>query len=170
MQKKQLVLIGVIIAVLIGIIVIFIRIPTKTEQKETVQQTQEVVHQKEVALTRQLLDMDVSDPSHVRNVKFLQEKIERYFNDYRYYPKRMEDMIPHYLPVPVQFATGENYLYAYYPKDKPTKYHLGAKLGGRNPADIKTLSEDADFNSIKAGYVGGFVGVDPVYDLVSKNK
>lgn len=175
MQKKRIILIvGGVIAFVALILIVAVsvrRTPAQPEQKQTPQQIQEAIHQKEVVLTKQLLAMDVSDPSHVGNIKFIQAGLERYFNDHRTYPKKLEDMRPQYLRIIPQYSTGKDYLYAYYPKDKPTKYHLGTKLGGRNPSDAKTLSEDADFNSLKAaGYTGGFDGTDPVYDLVGGKK
>lgn len=173
MQKKRIAIIAggiIMFVVLIFVVAISVRTPAQPEQKQTPQQIQEAIHQKEVILTKQLLAMDVSDPSHVGNIKFIQAGLERYFNDHRTYPKKLEDMRPQYLRIIPQYSTGKDYLYAYYPKDKPTKYHLGTKLGGHNPSDSKTLSEDADFNSKKAGYAGGFEGTDPVYDLVGGKK
>lgn len=170
MQKKHIAMIAGGIIVLVFVVAISVRTPAQPVQKQTPQQIQEVIHQKEVILTKQLLAMDISDPSHVVNIKFIQAGLERYFNDNRTYPKKLDDMRPQYLRIIPQYATGQDYLYAYYPKDKPTAYHLGVRLGGRNPSDAKTLSEDADFNSLKTGHVKGFDGTDPVYDLVGGKK
>lgn len=171
MQKKHIVMIITAFILIAIIVAIIINAPKQKVQDPVAEQIQQqIIHEKEVAITKQLIAMDVSDPSHVINIKFIQTGLEKYFNDYGYYPKKLEDMIPLHLRVVPQFSTGENYLYAYYPKDKPTKYHLGARLGGHNPADEKSFSEDADLNSKKANYVGGFDGTDPVYDLVSGKK
>lgn len=170
MRKIHIILIACTVLVLIIIVAMISFAPTRNNQPQVIQETQQVIHEKEVIKTKQLIAMDVSDPSHVINVKFIQTGLEKYFNDYGYYPKKLEDMIPQQLRIVPQYATGENYLYAYYPKDKPTKYHLGTKLGGNNPSDGKILSEDADYNSLKANYIGGFDGKDPVFDLVSVKK
>ena len=172
MQKKHIVMIVAGIIMIIIIIAIIASAPAQQiEQKQTPQQVQAEIHEKQIVETKRLLAMDVSDPSHVVNIKFIQAGLERYFSDNRTYPKKLNDMRPQYLRIIPQYATGKDYFYAYYPKDKPTAYHLGTQLGGRNPSDPKILSEDADFNSLKAtGYTGGFNGADPVYDLVSGKK
>lgn len=174
MQKKQLAVILGGIALLFFVIVIIAGMRVKPQeqlqQTQNTRKIQEQIHEKQVAETKRLLAMDVSDPSHVTNIKYIQSGLEKYFGDYRYYPKKMEEMVPQYLRILPLYGTGKSYYYAYYPKDKPTAYHLGSPLGGRNPSDVKTFSEDADFVSKKAGYIGGFDGKDPVYDLVSGKK
>ena len=64
-----------------------------------------------------------------------------------------------------KYSSSKDYFYAYYPEAKPTAYHLGALLGGRNQASTKAFAEDADLNSEKVGYKNGFNGADPIYDL-----
>lgn len=174
MQRNQLALIIGGIVLFAFIIAAIIGATGKPDAQapspQQVQAEQEKAHEQQVVETKRLLAMDVSDPAHVGNVKFIQAGLERYFNDHRVYPKKLEDMVPQYLRILPQFETGKNYLYAYNPADKLSAYHLGAALGGRNPSDVKSFAEDSDFNSKKAGWQGGFSGTDPVYDLVSPKK
>lgn len=68
--------------------------------------------------------------------------------------------------IPKDPKTNKDYLYASYPSDKPTAYHLGAVLENKRATMLRS---DSDFNSKAAGYVNGFDGKDPVYDIrVSK--
>ena len=69
--------------------------------------------------------------------------------------------------------TGKYYLYAFYPSENPTAYHLGAilELTDKDAVIIggASLENDSDFDSKVVGYVNGFDGKDPMYDLhVSK--
>lgn len=168
METKRLIaLIGGIVLVLVALGII---IGLSTRQKPVA--TPEAlapaeIQKKELTETKRLLAMDVSDPSHVGNVKYIQAGLERYYADKQMYPKKMEDLVPLYLRVLPKYSTEKHYLYAHYPKDKPKSYHIGTPLGGRNPSDAKAFAEDADFNSEKQGYAGGFDGADPVYDAVS---
>ena len=54
------------------------------------------------------------------------------------------------------------FLYAYSPDKK--KYHLGVKLT-KNATPLKRKDKNTNFNSKLAGYINGFDGSDPVYDL-----
>lgn len=53
-------------------------------------------------------------------------------------------------------------MYAYSPDQK--RYHLGIRLS--DPA-TSSLGRDDDFDSSLAGYINGFAGADPVFDLKS---
>src|SRR3989344_7203726 len=160
--KKLVALIGGIVFLLIALVII---VGTSTRQKQKQPavpsvQMQAEIHQKELAETKRLLAMDVSDPSHVNNIKYIQAGLERYYADKQLYPKKLDDLKPRYRRVVPKYSSEKDYFYAYYPKDKPKSYHLGTPLGGRNPSDVKVFAEDADFDSAKAGYVGGFSGTD----------
>ncbi|MBI5192265.1 MAG: PD40 domain-containing protein [Nitrospirae bacterium] len=98
-------------------------------------------------------------------MKYIQTAIERYYNDKLQYPKTLDELVPMYLNVLPKYSSSKNYFYAYYPAGTPKSYHLGAPLGGRNATDPEAFKSDADFNSERAGLVGGFTGMDPVYDL-----
>lgn len=115
--------------------------------------------------TQKLIETDATDPTHVNNIKYVQSALERYYNDKRQYPKQLEDLVPYYLTVLPKYSSSRNYFYAYYPADKPQKYHIGTLLGGRNEASPAAFRSDSDLNSAKAGYVNGFNGMDPVFDL-----
>ncbi len=121
-----------------------------------------------VTETERLLATDPADPSHINNLKYIQAGLEKYFNDNRTYPADLRTLVPRYLRALPAYSSQQGYLYAYAPEAKPTAYHLGALLGGRNQADPQAFATDADFNSEKAGYIGGFNGTDPVYDLVGE--
>ena len=123
-----------------------------------------------VTETERLLATDPADPSHVNNLKYIQAGLEKYFSDNRAYPADLRTLVPKYLRVLPAYSSRQDYLYAYSPKGKPTLYHLGALLGGRNEISPRTLAGDADFNSEKAGYTGGFNGADPVYDIIGGKK
>lgn len=115
--------------------------------------------------TAKLLASDPSDPAHVNNIKYIVDGLEKYYKDKKMYPKKLEDLVPLYIKILPKYSSQKDYFYAYYPKDKPMAYHIGTLLGGRNQASPKAFAEDADLNSEKAGYDGGFNGMDPVYDL-----
>lgn len=116
--------------------------------------------------TQKLLEMDVTDPTHVNNLNYIQNGLVLYFNDKGEFPKKLEELVPLYLRGLPKYSSEIGYFYAYYPADKPTNFHLGALLGGRDPGDVLAFANDADYDSAKAGNVGGFTGVDPMYDLV----
>lgn len=126
------------------------------QQKETLSKTE----------TQRLLESDASDLSHVNNVAYIQAKLEEYYRDNKFYPKKISDMVPRYMRTVPMYSLKKGYLYATDGKDKAASYHVGTMLGGNNPADAKLLKEDADFNSEKAKYTDGFNGLDPVFDLV----
>jgi len=117
----------------------------------------------------QYLETDPVDITHINNIKSLQTALEKYYANKLVYPTKLSQLAPSFMYLVPKYSSNEDYLYAYYPADKPTKYHLGAKLGGKNPADTRIFSQDADFNSNQAGYVNGFDGADPVYDLTGGN-
>ena len=162
-QKKQIIGIAVFVVVIIGLgfllSVIF-------KQKGTPQPQQQQMTEKDQQIaTAKLLATDPSDPSHINNLKYIKEGLEKYYHDKKMYPKELNDLVPLYVRIVPKYSSSKDYFYAYYPKDKPRAYHLGALLGGRNQASSKAFAEDADLNSEKAGYVNGFAGADPIYDL-----
>ncbi|MBI3685223.1 hypothetical protein HY250_02355 [Candidatus Azambacteria bacterium] len=115
---------------------------------------------------QKILATDPTDPSHINNLKYLQAGLEKYFTEKRTYPKKLGELAPKYISIVPKYSSKKDYLYAYYPKEKPSAYHLGAPLGGRNAASPQAFSQDADFNSEKIKYINGFDGADPVYDLM----
>lgn len=121
-----------------------------------------------VANREALLATDPTDPLHINNLKYIQGGLEKYYNEKRAYPKTLAELKPLYLRLIPRYSSEKDYLYAYYPAEKPNAYHLGTPLGGRNTISPETLKGDADFNSEKAKYVGGFNGADPVYDIANK--
>lgn len=115
-----------------------------------------------------LLATDPVDPLHINNLKYIQGGLDKYYKDKRVYPKTLAELKPRYLQLIPGYSSEKGYLYAYFPKDKPTAFHLGTPLGGRNEESPMALEGDADFNSNTAQYVDGFSGADPVYDISSK--
>jgi len=120
--------------------------------------------------TEEILKTDPTDPVHVANLKYIQGALDKYFNDRRQYPKTLGELAPMYVKVLPKYSSKQDYFYAYSPADKPQLYHLGTLLGGRNTASPEAFKNDSDFDSAKAGWVGGFNGLDPIYDLTNYKK
>ena len=109
--------------------------------------------------------------SRTRAVGGVVQQIRLYKIRTKVYPQSLDELIPAYLkelPVDRDGAT-VNFLYAR--SQDGNRFHLGTKLqiyeGGtflsaRSP---HPLTYDSDFNSMTAGYLDGFNGADPVYDL-----
>lgn len=164
---NKYIVIGIIgIVILFGLIYIIKNTPSK-QNKETPKQIQQkpMTQEDQIEATKKLLATDPTDPSHVSNIKYIQAGLEKYYNDKRAYPKKLDELVPFYISVLPKYSSQKEYFYAYYPKDKPTAYHIGTLLGGRNGMSPKAFAEDADFDSSKESYVNGFPGADPIYDL-----
>lgn len=138
--------------------------------KGSKQPTPMTKEQQEQETTKKLLATDPADPSHVSNIKYIVTGLEKYYNTNRMYPKTLGELMPTYIAVIPKYSSQKDYFYAYYPAEKPTAYHIGTLLGGRNEMSPKAFAEDADLNSEKEGYVNGFNGMDPVYDLTGGKK
>lgn len=109
------------------------------------------------------------------NLDSIYYEIESYYDDNDYFPTSLSELEKfveskttgdEIKKLPKDPETGEDYLYAYYPAENPTAYHLGVILEIK---DDKDLNDDSDFNSKAAGYVNGFDGKDPVFDVHMKN-
>lgn len=161
-KRKQIV--GIAVFVLVVIALGFL-LSAVLKQKTPPPAEQQTTEKEQQITTAKLLATDPSDPSHINNIKYIQEGLEKYYNDKQMYPKSLEELKPTYVRILPKYSSSKDYFYAYYPKDKPTTYHLGALLGGRNQVSPKAFAEDTDLNSEKAGYVNGFAGADPIYDL-----
>jgi len=120
--------------------------------------------------TEEILKTDPTDPVHVANLKYIQSALDKYYNDRRQYPKALTELVSTYVKVLPKYSSRQDYFYAYNPKEKPQSYHLGTLLGGRNTASPEAFKTDSDFDSAKAGWAGGFNGLDPVYDLTNYKK
>ena len=161
-QTNIFLIIGVIAAIIIIGMLFYLG------ARKTGKQEKPVVEQKTRAVgTQKPIETDATDPSHVNNIKYIQSALERYYNDKRQYPKQLEELVPYYLTILPKYSSSRNYFYAYYSAEKPQKYHIGALLGGRNEASPVAFRSDSDLDSAKAGYINGFNGMDPVFDLES---
>ena len=120
--------------------------------------------------TEEILKTDPTDPVHVANLKYIQGALDKYYNDKRRYPETLEELTPIYVKVLPKYSSRKNYFYAHSSEEKPQLYHLGTLLGGRNTASPEAFKNDSDFDSAKAGWVGGFNGLDPIYDLTNYKK
>lgn len=88
--------------------------------------------------------------------------IEMYQSENGYFPKNLIDLYPTSI-ANKDILEDENVYYASYPAENPNKYHIGIKISG----DRNELNEDNDFDSQSAGYINGFNGADPIYDLTN---
>lgn len=138
--------------------------PAVTEEKNKPKNKEEEVR----AEREKILATDPADPSHINNLAYLREGLKKYYAEKKTYPKKLSELVPRYLYVAPKYSSDTDYLYAYFPAEKPSAYHLGAPLGGKNITSPTALSGDADFNSEKAKYTNGFNGADPVYDLAGE--
>ena len=161
-QTNIFLIIGVIAAIIIIGMLFYLG------ARKTGKQEKPVVEQKMRSVaTQKLIETDATDPSHVNNIKYIQSALERYYNDKRQYPKQLEELVPYYLTILPKYSSSRNYFYAHYPAEKPQKYHIGVLLGGRNEASPAAFRSDSDLDSVKVGYINGFNGMDPVFDLES---
>ncbi len=102
------------------------------------------------------------DQKRISDIQNLAQVLDEFYKDYGFYPVSLSYLSPKYLSeIPRDPQTGQDYFYAYYPSFKPFAYHLGARLEGER----FELRRDDDFNSKKAGFVNGFDGEDPIYDI-----
>lgn len=164
-SPKQLIIIGVVCILLMAVVAtIFVANNNRASEQQATSSSVKTATLKEHMA--RYLAADPVDLSHIGNIKSIQGALRKYFDNKQVYPKKLSELAPAYLYIVSKYSSSQDYFYAYFPADKPTAYHLGAPLGGNNPADGPVLSQDADFNSKKAGYVNGFDGTDPVYDLV----
>ena len=161
-QTNIFLIIGVVAAIIIIGMLFYLG------ARKTGKQEKPVVEQKTRSVaTQKLIETDATDPSHVNNIKYIQSALERYYNDKRQYPKQLEELVPYYLTILPKYSSSRNYFYAHYPAEKPQKYHIGVLLGGRNEASPVAFRSDSDLDSAKTGYINGFNGMDPVFDLES---
>lgn len=167
-KRNQIITIGIIfliVAVTIAIGSAIIKRKTAKQQAPTL-----TVEQQQREATKKFLATDPADPSHVSNIKYIIVGLEKYYSDKKAYPKKLDELLPVYINVIPKYSSQKDYFYAYYPEAKPTAYHIGSLLGGRNEMSPKVFAEDADLNSVSEGYVNGFNGMDPVYDLIGGKK
>ncbi|MCR4322669.1 MAG: hypothetical protein NUV61_01110 [Candidatus Azambacteria bacterium] len=163
LHKKQIIGIIVfgVVVIALGFLVSAILKQRKAEQPSG----QPATEQEQQTATAKLLATDPADPSHINNIKYIREGLEKYYNDKKMYPKNLDELVPTYARILPKYSSSRDYFYAYYPEAKPTAYHIGTLLGGRNQASPQAFATDADLNSEKAGYIGGFNGADPIYDI-----
>lgn len=164
-QRKQIIGIAIFAIIVIGLGFVLSAAFKQKGTPQSIQQQRAATEKKQQEATVKLLATDPSDPAHVNNIKYIVDGLEKYYKDKHAYPKKLDDLMPLYVRIVPKYSSSKDYFYAYYPKDKPTAYHIGALLGGRNQASPKAFVEDADLNSEKAGYMNGFAGADPIYDL-----
>lgn len=117
----------------------------------------------------------VMNATRKSNLNYIYYEIEFYHDDNDYYPTSLSELEKfveskstedHKKKLPKDPKTGEDYLYAHYPAEKPTSYHLGVILEIKDDTD---LNNDSDFNSKTAGYVNGFDGGGQVFDIHVEN-
>lgn len=166
-KRNQIILIGAIFLAIVAVIAI---VSAVIRQKGATQQAPITVEQQQQMETKKLLATDPADPSHITNITYIIGGLEKYYNDKKTYPTKLDELVPVYINILPKYSSQRDYFYAYYPESKPTAYHIGTLLGGRNQVSPKAFAEDADLNSEKEGYVNGFNGMDPVYDLAGGKK
>jgi len=101
----------------------------------------------------------------IGNINQLQMSLDFYFKQNGVLPASLNELYPKFI-ADKKIVENEKYLYAYSYDRKTLTYHLGIKLEAENQPILKN---DKDFNSISAGYINGFDGADPVYDVVLNN-
>ena len=116
-------------------------------------------------------DLRCQDSINISQFKIIPSLLGIYFEKYKVYPETLSKLGDSSGAI-IKDSSSNKYLYAYYPKVKPTSYHLGLLLEGCSKDPVKQVVDkeflkDRDFNSATAGYVNGFDGKDPIYDLAS---
>jgi len=179
-QTNVLLIISILAAIaIIGLIFYAGQKFQKREQEQSIQKEQGETSPKPRKIN-ELLAQDHTAPFHVDNVNLIKSALEKYYNNNKAYPTKLEELAPLYIKVLPKYSTSRNYFYAFYPAEKPQSYHVGtllepchtekdyAGIRNCNPASIDLWKSDADFDSSKAGYTEGFNGMDPVFDLIGK--
>ncbi|OWK27325.1 MAG: hypothetical protein US76_03740 [Parcubacteria group bacterium GW2011_GWA2_38_13b] len=106
------------------------------------------------------------DARRISDTIQLQPALESYYDAHGYYPASLNLLAPEFIgSLPKDPIFGNDYIYAYYPANNPSRYHLGVILETR----YEFLNEDSDCDSsIKDGcalstdgpFANGFNGDD----------
>jgi|GEM_PF-4027167 len=131
----------------------------------TTTSTMQTAEQTEAAIQQQTARNMGKAAGLSSNLKEIQVPIELYFIDNGSYPKFLSNLIPQYIAKSylVKTINDKNILYAYSADGK--HYHMGVDINLPYTQDFSGFKYDKDFNSKAAGYVNGFNGQDPIYDL-----
>lgn len=107
------------------------------------------------------------DMVRTSSMKQIQLSLELYYDADNYYPVSLDLLTPNYIAsLPKDPISGNDYIYAYYPANNPSSYHLGAIL---EASEGSSLNNDSDCNSSVKGscassigepFVNGFNGDD----------
>lgn len=173
MNKKKLIIIGIIFIIIIGVIGYYF-----INQKRTINQKTKTFEEafdeslKKEGLTREEweksgkeVDKLIQDFEVDKNINQIQMSLMFFFGKNKIFPENLNELYPGFIQK--EILENNTFLYAY-SKDK-NYYHLGVKIN--NPDNIQNkLKNDADFNSISKNYVNGFNGLDPIYDVVNKEQ
>jgi len=100
------------------------------------------------------ISKDLDSETYSESLLFrLVDALESYKNKFGYFPKKMKELFPDFLPYPIMALKDEyNAPYAYSPSDNPQKVHIAVYARNEQPIKFKSNS-----NSI-GKYVDGFDG------------
>jgi len=108
--------------------------------------------------TEQSIAGKSADLQKFLHVRSLQKDLYFYYSREGVYPETLETLVPENPKINARI-----FLYSVNPQKN--SYHLGYKF---NTLDEPNLFKDYDFNSELVGWLNGFSGEDPVYDVVFK--
>ena len=160
-----LIILGIIV-VFIPVIFVFIQEPSIQKEREVSLPLEKEAPQKEIQIPRGegvVPNIEARDGRRINDIRIIKVILGEYYDSYNVYPNSLSELVPEFLnDLPKDPKTNQDYFYAFYPFIEPSCYHLGTVLENVNRYE---LLNDADFDSKMAGYINGFNGIDPVYDI-----
>ncbi len=106
--------------------------------------------------------LELTSPLLISELRQIMTALELYQSMNGYFPTKLIDLYPGIF-TNKDLLQKEDVFYAYYPAANPLNYHLGIAISNT----AQELNEDKDFNSKSNGYINGFDGKDPIYDLTN---
>lgn len=135
--------------------------PEVDEQIESMEELERQLANPSPEFEKQMEDMKNMglSASKVNILEDIQIPLKFYFDDNDFYPESLNNLD---VNSDLEESIREYGILYAYSKDKK-KYHVGIKL---DKEDYPGFGKDKDFNSKTEGFINGFDGADPIYDLV----
>ncbi len=162
-RSKQLITIVALVVVLIlatGVGAWYYLRPQKSLYEQTVEQIEDLTSE-EGQFENDMLKSFITE-NLIRGLNHIVTGLFVFVETNKIYPKKLKELDS--LPPEIKQSIEEgiiNYMYAY--SSDGQCYHIGVKLEESN----SVLEHDTDLDSVAEGYINGFSGADPVYDMVS---
>ena len=132
---------------------------TTRKQQEILSQLPQQINQHQLSAREQ----QMRDARRISDMKLIQLSLKLFFDRHNKYPARPIELEKEgdVSKLPTDPLSGKDYFYAV--SEDGRTYHIGATLEDKGNI---TLKNDADVNSRARGFLNGFDGADPIYDLI----